>query len=302
MSAGLVSVLQEAEGHGAVGETEGHGSLGEMIMDHVVDHDYVELPFGRHLQLPHWDPIQLGPLAIDLSPTKYTVFLALSAALVALLLIWSGRQTRLRGPGHAPRGLANMMEAFVLYLRDEVVLANIGKGGERYVPFVVTLFFFIAMANLLGLLPWGASPTANLSVTLALAAMSFVVIEIAGFKALGPRGYARTVLYWPEGMPIGMKIPLFLIMTPIELLGKITKPFALMIRLFANMAAGKFIILSLVGLIFLAAPIAGFVLPIASVVLMAVAITVLKVFVSLLQAYIFAMLTSVFIGLIRHAH
>lgn len=294
MSGGLVSLPQE--------HAEESGSLGEMVMDHVVDHDYVELPFGVHLELPHWDPIQLGPLAIDLSPTKYTVFLALSALLVALLLIWTGRQTRLRGPGHAPRGLANMMEAFVLYLRDEVVLANIGKGGERYVPFVVTLFFFIAMANLLGLLPWGASPTANVMVTGALAAMAFVVIEVEGFRTLGARGYARTIFYWPEGMSLGMKIPLFLIMSPVEMLGKITKPFALAIRLFANMAAGKFIILSLVGLIFIAAPIAGFVLPIASVVLMAVAITVLKVFVSLLQAYIFAMLTSVFIGLIRHAH
>jgi F-type H+-transporting ATPase subunit a len=103
-------------------------------------------------------------------------------------------------------------------------------------------------------------------------------------------------------MSLALKVPLFLIMTPVEILGKITKPFALMIRLFANMLAGKFIILSLIGLVFVAAPIAALVVPLAPPILMAVAITALKLFVSLLQAYIFAMLTSVFIGLIRHAH
>jgi F-type H+-transporting ATPase subunit a len=139
-------------------------------------------------------------------------------------------------------------------------------------------------------------------VTAALAFMSLVVIEVAGMRALGWRDYMGTIVYWPHGMSLAVKLPLTVVMTPVEILSKFTKPFALAIRLFANMAAGKFIILSLVGLIFIAAPVAGFLLPVAAPIIMAVAITILKLFVSLLQAYIFAMLTSVFIGLIRHAH
>ncbi|HWV55953.1 MAG TPA: F0F1 ATP synthase subunit A, partial [Longimicrobiales bacterium] len=175
-------------------------------------------------------------------------------------------------------------------------------GGEKYAPFVVTLFFFIWVANLLGLVPWGTSPTANISVTAALAVMSLVVVEVAGMKALGLRGYSRTIFFWPHDMPLPMRLMMFVIMTPVELLGKFSKPFALAIRLFANMVAGKFVLYSLMGLIFVAAPLAGWVFPWLAPVLMSVAFLVLKLFVAVLQAYIFAMLTSVFIGLIRHAH
>ncbi|MFS8637885.1 MAG: F0F1 ATP synthase subunit A, partial [Gemmatimonadota bacterium] len=169
------------------------------------------------------------------------------------------------------------------------------------VPFVVTVFFFILMCNLLGLLPWGASPTGNISVTAALAVLSFIVIEVAGMMELGPKGYAKTIFYAPEGMNLAMKIPMLIIMTPVEFLGKLTKPFALAIRLFANMTAGHAVVLALTGLA-VTASLAG-VLPVAiAPVLMAVAIMVLELFVAFLQAYIFAMLTSVFIGLIRHAH
>jgi len=190
----------------------------------------------------------------------------------------------------------------VVFLRDEVVMANVGHGGERYVPFVLTLFFFILTCNLLGLLPWGATATANLSVTAALALLSFFAIEVSGFLALGPRGYLKTIFYAPHGMGRFGSLLIMLIMTPVEFLGKLTKPFALAIRLFANMNAGHFVILALIGLIFVAAPVAAFVLPVLGPVVMAVAIMVLELFVAFLQAYIFAMLTSVFIGLIRHAH
>lgn len=296
---------QEAEAAAHAGEAAEHGAgegvdIGEIMMHHLTDSHEVETPFGV-IHLPQWDPVQLGPLTIDFSPTKHVIFMLLAAGVVAWLLISSGRQARRRreaGARQAPRGLGNVVEAFVLYLRNEVALSNIGRGGERYVPFIVGLFFFILFANLLGLLPWGATATANISVTAALAVLSLIVIEVAGMRELGARGYMKTIFYAPEGMnPVGRALML-VIMTPVELLGKLTKPFALAIRLFANMNAGHFVVLALIGLILLAGSL--FVI-IPAPVIMAVAIMILEIFVALLQAYIFAMLTAVFIGLIRHA-
>jgi F-type H+-transporting ATPase subunit a len=297
MIAGLFPWMRAAEQGG--GESF---NIGEMILHHVVDSHELELPFLGAVELPRWEPVRLGPLVIDFSPTKHVVFMLVAAFLVAVVMIWTARRTHGRGAERAPKGLANVIEAFVVFLRDEVVMANVGHGGERYVPFVLTLFFFILTCNLLGLLPWGATATANLSVTAALALLSFFAIEVSGFLALGPRGYLKTIFYAPHGMGRLGSLLIMLIMTPVEFLGKLTKPFALAIRLFANMNAGHFVILALIGLIFVAAPVAAFVLPVLGPVFMAVAIMVLELFVAFLQAYIFAMLTSVFIGLIRHAH
>jgi F-type H+-transporting ATPase subunit a len=138
---------------------------------------------------------------------------------------------------------------------------------------------------------------------MALAILSFILVEISGLRALGPKGYLGTIFYAPHGMgPVGRAL-MMVIMTPVEFLGKLTKPFALTIRLFANMTAGHTLILALGGLMFIfmnaALVMAG--VGLASTV-MATAIMVLEVFVAFLQAFIFAMLTSVFVGLIRHAH
>jgi F-type H+-transporting ATPase subunit a len=285
----------------AVSDPQEGAGLGDMIMGHAVDAHKIELP-GLTWYLPQWDPVRLGPLVVNFSPTKHGVFVLVTAILVAAIMLWTAYVSSRRGPERAQHGFSNMIEAIVLFLRDAVAMPNIGHGGERYVPLIVTLFFFIWISNMLGLLPWGASPTANLSVTAALALIAFFAIETAGLRTLGWRGYSRTVFFWPQGMALPLKVMMFIIMTPVEILSKFTKPFALAIRLFANMAAGKFVILALIGLVFLAAPVAGFVLPWLAPVLMAVAIMVLKLFVAILQAYIFAMLTSVFIGLIRHAH
>ncbi len=276
-------------------------SLGEMIMEHVADSHEWEAPWGI-VHLPRWQPLHLGPLTVDMSPTKHVVMMLIAAVLLCIVMIWTAQRTHgARATERAPRGFANMMEAFVIFLRDEVALANIGHGGEKYVPYVLTLFFFILFSNLLGLLPWGATPTGNLSVTATLALLSLVIIEISGFRALGPKAYARTIFYAPEGMgPFG-KTLMLVVMTPVELIGKFTKPFALCMRLFANMNGGHFVILSLIGLTVTAGAIkytGVFLAP----VLMAVAIMGLELFVAFLQAYIFAMLTSVFIGMIRHAH
>jgi F-type H+-transporting ATPase subunit a len=150
-------------------------------------------------------------------------------------------------------------------------------------------------------LPWGASPTGNVSVTAALAVLTFLIVEVTGMRSLGAAGYAKTIFFIPEGVPALMKPLMLAIMTPVELLSKLTKPFALTIRLYANMTAGHAVVLALTGLLVLAG-LANTLWIAPAPLIMAVAIMVLEIFVALLQAYIFAMLTAVFIGLIRHAH
>ena len=184
----------------------------------------------------------------------------------------------------------------MLYIRNEVILPNVGHHGNAYVPFGLTLFFFILTANLLGLIPYGSTATGNISVTAMLAIITLVVVEGSGMKAQGV-GYLNTIFYWNKELPLLMRIPMFLIMTPVEVLGKLAKPFALAVRLFANMTAGHIVVLALIGLIFTfkSWAVAG------GPFIMAVLIMMLELFVALLQAYIFTLLSSVFIGLIRES-
>jgi F-type H+-transporting ATPase subunit a len=161
---------------------------------------------------------------------------------------------------------------------------------------VLTLFFFILFANLLGLIPYGSTATSNISVTATLAIITFFMIEWAGIRALG-KGYLGTIVYWPHDMPFLMKAGMTLIMTPVEIIGKLTKPFALAIRLFANMTAGHVMVLALIGMIFTFG--SAWVAP--GPFLMAFGIMALELFVAVLQAFIFAMLASVFIGQIRQS-
>jgi F-type H+-transporting ATPase subunit a len=300
MSLGIVPLLRAALQH----EEGAEFDIKEMILHHLADSNELELPVIGAVPLPHLPTFHIGPIPVDLSITKHVVFMFVAAILVATLLILAARDAKKAhqdGAEVGPKGAANVVEAFILFLRDEVALKNIGHGGEKYVPYIVTIFFFVLFCNMLGLVPWGASATGNISVTAALATMTFIVVEVAGMRALGAKGYLKTIFYAPEGMSPLMKAPMYLIMTPVEFLSKITKPFALAIRLYANMTAGHAVVLALTGLIisavlgsvFWAAP-----APLA----MAVGIMILEIFVAVLQAYIFAMLSSVFIGLIRHAH
>ncbi len=274
----------------------------DIITPHITDSHALEYPclepgFACHVELPRWDPVHLGPITLDLSPTKHVVMLLIAATLCLVTLLWAARSHKKQhATGRAPRGTANGMEALVLYLRNEVVIPNVGHHGDKFVPFILTLFFFILFANLLGLIPYGSTATGNISVTATLAIITFVVVEIAGMRALG-RKYIGTVIYWPHDMALGMKLPMTLIMTPVEIIGKFTKPFALAIRLFANMTAGHVVVLALIGLIFTFG--SYFIAP--APFLMAVAIMMLEIFVAFLQAFIFSLLASVFIGQIREA-
>jgi F-type H+-transporting ATPase subunit a len=297
MTPGLFPLLRAAPA------ADGEFDIPSMILHHLADGSYWETPFGV-VHLPQFPPVHIGPLVLDFSITRHVLFMFFAATLVAVMMIMAARGARREqaaGAGRGPKGAANVVEALVLFVRDEIALKNIGHGGERFVPYIVAVFFFILFCNLLGLVPWGATPTGNINVTGALAIMTFVVVEFAGMRELGAKGYLRTIFYAPPGMHWAMQIPMYIIMTPVEFLGKLTKPFALAVRLFANMTAGHAVVLALTGLLVLASM--GGALWIAPApLLMAVGIMILEIFIAFLQAYVFAVLSSVFIGLIRHAH
>ena len=267
----------------------------DIITPHITDSHELELPFLGEVELPRWKPFHIGGIEVDMSPTKHVVMLLLAAFLCLAILLPSAAANRRQtvNHGHA-RGFAGVIESIVLYIRNEVILPNVGPHGEAYVSFGLTLFFFILFANLLGLIPYGSTATGNISVTATLALITFFVVEAAGIKAQGA-GYIKTIVYWPSDQPLAMKLPMTFIMTPVEIIGKFTKPFALAIRLFANMTAGHVVLLALISLIFTF----GSYYIAAAPVVMGIAISMLELFVAFLQAFIFTLLASVFIGLIR---
>jgi len=283
-----------------------HKTIGpaDIIMPHITDSKKIELPcvrgwseWGCEFTLPKWE-VRMGSHTIDFGPTKHVVWLLISAICVGLVVGFAARaHVRSTQSIGRPRGFAAGLEAVMIYLRNEVFLPVLGgHGGERYIPLVLSLFFFILFCNLFGLVPYGSTPTGNISVTATLAIITFIVVEIAGMRALG-RDYLSTIFYWPHDMPIYLRLPLSVIMTPVEIIGKFTKPFALTIRLFANMIAGHVIILALIGLIFLF----GWFIAIAAIP-MALFIMFLEILVAFIQAFVFSLLAAVFIGQIRAAH
>jgi len=189
-----------------------------------------------------------------------------------------------------PKGLTNFMEILILFVRDDIVKPTIGKGYEKFLPYLLTVFFFILTCNFLGLIPGGSTATSNISVTATLAAISFIVIQAGGIIKNGFLGYFKGLM--PHGIPSWL-LP---IMFVVEILGLFTKPFALAIRLFANMSAGHIVILALLGLIFILKTF--FVVPVS--IAFALFIYLLEILVALIQAYIFTMLSSLFIGMAVH--
>ena len=275
----------------------------DIITPHITDANEIEVPWPtwptlhKVVHLPRWEPFHVAGIEFDMSPTKHVVWMLIAALTVCGLLIFAANATnrQTRSAGHA-QGFAGGIEAMVLYIRNEVIIPNVGHHGNGFAPFLLTLFFFILACNLWGIFPWGSTATGNIAVTATLALMTFLVVEISGMRAQGI-GYLSTIFYWNKDVNIGLRIFLFLILTPIEFIGKLTKPFALTIRLFANMTAGHIVVLALIGMIFSFKSLAS-----GAPFLMAVAINMLELFVAFLQAFIFTLLSSVFIGQIREAH
>ncbi len=225
---------------------------------------------------------------LDLSITKNVASMFLALIVMLFLFIISANKSK-KNTG-APSGILSFIEPLVLFVRDDIVKPNLGHNYKKFLPYLLTLFFFILVNNLLGLLPGAANVTGNIAVTLVL---SFITLIVTNFSA--------NKSYWGHIFkPPGVPLALMPIMIPIELVGVFTKPFALMIRLFANISAGHIIILSLISLIFMAQSGLGtagaFGLSPVSV-LFVLFMYFIEILVAFLQAYIFTLLTSLFIGL-----
>ncbi len=233
---------------------------------------------------------------LDLSLTKNAASILISSFLLVLIVVGISRNYE-NDSLEGKKGFSGAMEFLIESLLNDVIRPSIGKKYKRYAPYVLTLFFFIFFNNLLGLIPFfpgGANVTGNISVTMVLAIFTFLIINLTGSKS-----YYRS-LFWPD-VPTFLKAPLPL-MQIIELVGTITKPFALMVRLFANITAGHSIMLGLTSLVFVTVSLgAGVNAGMTGVsVLFNIFIFFLEMLVAFIQAYIFTLLTSVFIGLARN--
>ncbi|MCX7606162.1 MAG: F0F1 ATP synthase subunit A [Bacteroidia bacterium] len=226
----------------------------------------------------------------DFSFTK-TAFQLL---LVGLFLLWIGvsaARTYLQRGVAPPKGTARWLEPIVLFIRNEVARPSLHHHADRFLPYLLTVFSFIWLSNLFGLTPLNSNIMGNITLTFLLALLTFLLVQLNGTKAYWQH------IFWYPGMPVWLK----LFMMPIELISMFTKPFALMMRLFANILAGHLMTLSIVGLIFILAAVlksaaAGFGVAIFSVAL-GLFVMALETLVAALQAYIFTMLTAVFLGM-----
>ena len=217
---------------------------------------------------------------IDVSITKNVFSMLLSLVLLLTLFGAAGRSAR-KNPG-APRGILAFLEPIIVFIREDIIIPNVGeKKYKTYIPYLITIFFFIFFNNLLGLIPGGANVTGNIAVTLVLSVFTLLVTNFSANKA-----------YWKHIFLPPVPLALYPIMVPIEVIGVLTKPFALMIRLFANITAGHIIILSLISLIFVFKSI--FIAPVS--VGFVLFMYTLELLVALLQAYIFTLLSALFIG------
>ncbi|MEX2601409.1 MAG: F0F1 ATP synthase subunit A [Balneolaceae bacterium] len=305
-------------------EDETSGSID--IMGKVADHDYLELA-GAKLYLPRIlyadgsldiyanteRAVESGkymldngilvradgtPVAIDFSITSHLMYVWFGILLTLIMTLAAARRYR-RGTGTKtePKGvLQNLFEVFFLFIRDDIAKEYIPDNKHhKFVTYLFSVFWAIAFMNLFGLLPWGVSATADLTVTATLAGITFVITQFNGSK-----DHWRHVFMFPGVHPL-----VRLILTPVEILGLFTKPFALAIRLFANMLSGKIMIICILGLIFIFTDTFGAAFGLGSSVIW-VALTsviyILKAFIALLQAYIFTLLSAVFIGMAVEEH
>jgi F-type H+-transporting ATPase subunit a len=258
------------------------------IVEKVADHNYVDFYFFGKLHLPQFPKVHIGSITIDFSITKSLFMMFLSSIILILVLLSAARSNK---KNKVPKGIGNFIETIVVFIRDEVVLPNMGKDGLKMLPFFLTVFFFILFANMIGLIPFMAQPTKNINVTTGLALITFTMTQAMGIKKYGFIGYFKGLV--PHGVPVFV-LPIMII---VEFIGLFTKPFALLMRLFANITAGTIIILSLISLIFIMNW-AGVVIAVP----FALFIDCLEIFVGVLQAYIFTMLSVIFINMAMHQH
>jgi F-type H+-transporting ATPase subunit a len=271
VAAGAHSAVPAAE-HAAGG---GHGPA-EALMHHVLDH-----------------PAKIFFTNVEI-PSKHLMYIVVAALAVLFIVRLAMKRYQ---KGGVPTGAASLVEVLVLYVRDEIAEKNIGHhDGRKFTPLLCSFFFFILFAALIGLLPFTATPTANINVTLALATISFGAQQYAGISKFGVVHHFKNLI--PPGLPL-LVLPIMIV---VEVLGMFTKPFALMVRLFANMLAGHMVITCLLMLIPLVAKVSvglGIVVIPVSIGL-ALFIMFLEVLVAFIQAYVFTLLSAIFIGMYAH--
>ena len=233
----------------------------------------------------------------DISITKNVASLMFSSALLVLLVLLSARWYRKHdAENETPSGIAAALEPLIMMVNDELIKENVGPDYKRYSPYLLTVFFFILLNNLLGIVPFfpgGANVTGNIAVTMVLALCTFIAVNVFGNKH-----YWKEIL-WPD-VPMFLKFPIPIMQT-IELFGLIAKPFSLMVRLFANILAGHAMILGLVSVIFVTVKLGPVIngSMTAVTMLFGVFMDCLELLVAFIQAYVFTMLSAVFIGMSR---
>jgi F-type H+-transporting ATPase subunit a len=310
--------VQEIAQEHAAAAVEGHAGkfdAGETIIHHVANSSLDE-------PLIHLPTV----MGIDMSVTKHVMMLWVVALLLFAVVTWAIRRY-LKQERLIPSGFMNGLEAVVVFIRDEIVQPNVGKKWvSTWAPLLLTFAFFIFTANAIGLIPifdvlglldhfvlhtaetsfvkhvmhGGTTATANYNVTAALATITFGAIIVAGSKAHG------VVKHWMNLVPHGLAWPIYILLIPIEIMGMFVRPFALTMRLAANMTGGHIALLALLSLVFLFAEIGGRSVGIGAGVVMtlplAIGISLLEVIVVLVQAYVFTLLTAVFVGMAIHVH
>ena len=275
------------------GESEEGGHEGNFIIDHLTETNAIELPIPTK---QGWFKIPLDALSvpkerwlfgfIDYSITKQVIWMWFAGLFLIVMFMLSFRGGKLMR-----NKFAHLLETYILFIRNDVVYTNMDrKTGDKLMPYFLTVFFFILACNLFGMIPSGHTPTGNVNVTAGLAIVAFCVIQGMGIAQNGFFKHFRAMI--PSGIP-KFVIP---IMIPVEIIGMLTKPFALCIRLFANMVAGHAVILAFFGLIFMAKSYFIAPLPLAGVIF----ISILEVFIAHLQAFIFTILVVLFTSMTVH--
>ena len=296
-------------------EHGGEFQAGEMIMHHITDSHIWEFWHGANWYLPvilydfeegvkifssknfvthggeymgyeiHHDDIHSveGNKILDISITKNVAMMLISTTLLIVIFLITSNQYKKNKK--APKGVAALLEPVVLYVRDEIARPSIGHKYEKFMPFLLTIFFYILVNNLLGLFPGAGNVTGNIAVTMTLALFTFIMTNINGTK-----DYWRHIFNTP-GVPWWLKF-LIPIMPIVEFIGLFTKPFSLMIRLFANITAGHIIILSIISLIFIFESV--FISPVS--ILLGAFMNILELLVAFIQAYVFTLLSALYFG------
>ena len=330
----IIVVITPSFGFSGGGEKEGSGeetfNPGEMINHHIADAHSWEIYHGLTVHLPvivyssekgldvfsssnfydehhelvpyngyemHHEHITLegGAHVFDISITKNVLFLFIDALILILIFSAVARGYK-KNAGRAPKGIQSFFEPMIIFIRDDIAKANIGeKKYERFMPYLLTVFFFIWFGNLLGLLPGAANMTGNVAVTLTLAVISLLITLFSGRQTY----WLHIVDPLGKSMPWAGKILLYLILWPVEIISIFTKPFSLMVRLFANITAGHILILSILSLAFIFKSV-GIGIVGAT---FATAMNLLELYVAILQAYVFTLLSALYFGqAVEEAH